>query len=85
MSDVLKKIRNFICWKKESEFDEAIYLTSKLHLRHPHIEVFVRIFDEELKDIIKKFTAKTFSTSKKAFKELQMVVSKDSSIAPKIS
>ena len=72
----------FICWKKESEFDESIYLTSKLRLRHPHIEVFVRIFDEELKDIIKKFNARTFSTSKKAFKELQKIVRKDSAIAP---
>jgi len=72
----------FICWKKETEFDEAIYLTSKLHLRHPHIEIFVRIFDEELKDIIKKFNAQTFSTSKNAFKELQKIVSMDSSIAP---
>ena len=72
----------FICWKRESEFDESIYLTSKLNLRHPHIEVFVRIFDEELKDIVKKFNAKTFSTSKKAFKMLQKVVKPDSVIAP---
>jgi len=72
----------FICWKEESEFDESIYLTSKLRLRHPHIEVFVRIFDEELKDIIERFNAKTFSTSKNAFKELQKVVSEDSCIAP---
>jgi hypothetical protein len=74
----------FICWKRESEFDESIYLTSKLFLRYPHIEVFVRIFDEELKDIIKKYNAKSFSTSKKAFKMLQKVVAKDSTIAPKI-
>ncbi len=74
----------FICWKQESEFDEAIYLTSKLYLRYPHIEVFVRIFDEELKDIIKKYNAKTFSTSKKAFKKLQKIVKQDSVIAPKI-
>lgn len=73
----------FICWKRESEFDESIYLTSKLNLRYPHIEVFVRIFDEELKDIIKKYNAKTFSTSKKAFKMLQEVVKPDSVIAPK--
>jgi hypothetical protein len=72
----------FICWKKESEFDEAIYLASKLYERYPQIEVFVRIFDEELKDIVKKFNAKTFSTSKNAFRELQTVVSKDSSITP---
>ena len=74
----------FICWKRESEFDESIYLTSKLNLRYPHIEVFVRIFDEELKDIIKKYNAKTFSTSKKAFKMLQKVVKPDSVIAPKM-
>ncbi|MCK4381596.1 MAG: NAD-binding protein, partial [Candidatus Lokiarchaeota archaeon] len=36
----------FICWKRESEFDESIYLTSKFKLRYPHIEIFVRIFDE---------------------------------------
>jgi len=74
----------FICWKRESEFDESIYLTSKLNLRYPHIEVFVRIFDEELKDIIKKHNAKTFSTSKKAFKMLQKSVAPDSVIALKI-
>jgi len=73
----------FICWKREAEFDESIYLASKLSLRHPHIEVFVRIFDEELKDIIKKFNAKTFSTSKKAFRMLQKVVTTDSTITPK--
>ncbi|NVM35578.1 MAG: NAD-binding protein [Candidatus Lokiarchaeota archaeon] len=73
----------FICWKKESEFDEAIYLTSKFNLRYPHIEVFVRTFDEELKDIIKKYNAKTFSTSERAFKMLQKEVTQDSAIAPK--
>jgi len=75
----------FICWKRESEFDESIYLTYKLKLRYPHIEVFVRIFDEELKDIIKKYNAKTFSTSKKAFKMLQKVVKPDSAIALKMN
>ena len=74
----------FICWKRESEFDESIYLTSKLNLRYPHIKVFVRIFDEELKEIIKKYNAKTFSTSKKAFRKLQKVVTPDSVIAPKM-
>ncbi len=73
----------FICWKRESEFDESIYLTSKLNLRYPHIEVFVRIFDEELKDIIKKYNAKTFSTSEKAFKMLQKEVTPNSVIAPR--
>jgi len=71
----------FICWKRESEFDESIYLTSKLNLRYPQIEVFVRIFDEELIDLIKKFNGKPFSSSRKAFKMLQKEVKPDSSIA----
>jgi len=81
--DLEKVTQVFICWKRESEFDESIYLTSKLNLRYPHIEVFVRIFDEELKEIIEKHNAKTFSTSKKAFKMLQQEVSPNSVIAPK--
>ena len=73
----------FICWKRESEFDELLYLTSKINLLYPHIEVFVRIFDEELKDLVKKYNAKPFSTSKKAFSMLQQNVTPDSAIAPK--
>ncbi|MFX1494940.1 MAG: NAD-binding protein [Promethearchaeota archaeon] len=73
----------FICWKNESEFDELLYLTSKLNLRYPQIEVFVRIFDEELIDLVEKYNAKTFSTSKNAFEKLQKEVSSDSGIAPK--
>ena len=73
----------FICWKQESEFDEAIYLTSKIYLRYPHIEVFVRIFDEELIDLVEKKNAKTFSTSSNAFKMLQKEVTRDSAIALK--
>lgn len=73
----------FICWKEESEFDESLYITSKLNQRYPQIETFVRIFDEELKDLVKNYNAKTFSTSKKAFKMLQKEVTPDSGIAPK--
>ncbi|MFX1376283.1 MAG: NAD-binding protein [Promethearchaeota archaeon] len=73
----------FICWKRETEFDEALYLASKLHSRYPHIEVFVRIFDEELIDLVEKYNAKTFSTSSNAFKKLQKEVSPNSVIAPK--
>ncbi len=73
----------FICWKRESEFDESLYLTSKLNSRYPHIEVFVRIFDEELIDLVEKYNAKTFSTSSNAFKMLQKEVAPDSAICPK--
>jgi len=73
----------FICWKRDTEFDESLYLTSKFHSRYPHIEVFVRIFDEELIDLVEKYNAKTFSTSSKAFEMLQKEVKFDSAIAPK--
>ncbi|KKN58492.1 hypothetical protein LCGC14_0551660 [marine sediment metagenome] len=73
----------FICWKRESEFDELIYLTSKINLQYPHIEIFVRIFDEELIDLVEKYNAKTFSTSNNAFKMLQKEVTPESSIVPK--
>ncbi|MHA2399476.1 MAG: NAD-binding protein [Promethearchaeota archaeon] len=71
----------FICWKRDSEFDESLYLASKLNLRYPHIEVFVRIFDEELIDLVEKNNAKTFSTSSNAFEMLQKEVRSDSAIA----
>ena len=75
----------FICWKRDSEFDESLYLTSKLNLRHPHIEIFVRIFDEELIDLVENYNAKTFSTSSNAFKMLQKQVPPYSAIAPKLN
>ena len=74
----------FICWTEESEFDESLYLTSKLSLRYPHIEIFVRIFDEELIDLVENYKARTFSTSSNAFKMLQKQVPPDSAIASKI-
>ncbi len=74
----------FICWKRDSEFDESLYLTSKLSLRYPHIEIYVRIFDEELIDLVEKYNAKTFSTTSTAFKMLQKQVPIDSAIAPKL-
>ena len=73
----------FICWKRESEFDESIYLTSKLYLRYPRIDIYVRIFDEELIDLVKNYNAKTFSSSNNAFKMLQKEVTPDSAIYPK--
>ena len=73
----------FICWKQDSDFDDSLYLVSKLNLRYPHIRVFVRVFDEELIDLVEKHNAKTFSTSSKAFKLLQNEVPPDSAIAIK--
>jgi len=53
-------------------------------IRYPHIEIFVRIFDEELIDLVENYKAKTFSTSSNAFKMLQKQVPPDSAIASKI-
>ena len=72
----------FICWKRDSEFDELLYLTAKIHLRYPFIRVFVRVFDEELVELVKKYNAKTFSSSRRAFKNLQKVVASNSAICP---
>lgn len=72
----------FICWKRESEFDELLYLTAKINLRYPSIKVFVRVFDEALVELVKKYNAKTFSSSKRAFKMLQKVVPPNSAIYP---
>ncbi len=73
----------FICWKRDSEFDDSLYLTSKLNLRFPNIEVYVRIFDEELVNLISRYNAKTFSSSSSAFKLLQNEVRTNSAIYPK--
>jgi len=72
----------FICWKLETEFDEALYLTSKFNLRYPNIEVYVRIADEELINLVERYKAKTFSTSQNALEMLQMIVAPDSAIYP---
>ena len=72
----------FICWTQESDFDESLYLTSKINLRFPHIEIFVRIYDEELVDLVGIYNARTFSSSAHAFKMLQKEVTSASSISP---
>ncbi|MBN1802299.1 MAG: NAD-binding protein [Candidatus Lokiarchaeota archaeon] len=79
--DLRKVSQVFISWKKGTQFDEALYLTSVFRRFYPEIEIFVRIFDDELVEIVKKYGAKTFSSSYRAFKLLQRVVNKDSSIA----
>lgn len=73
----------FICWKRDSEFDNSLYLVSKIALKYPEIEVFVRVFDVELVDLVKRYNAKTFSSSESTFKYLQRNVPKDSALALK--
>lgn len=70
----------FICFKRRSEFDESVYLASKMNLRFPHIEIYVRIWDDELSNMVKRYNAKTFSSSLQAFRILQKKVLPNSSI-----
>ncbi|MBD3351510.1 MAG: hypothetical protein GF364_08485 [Candidatus Lokiarchaeota archaeon] len=72
----------FICWRKESEFDDSLYLTSKINMLFPEIKLYVRIFDDELSDIMERYNATTFSSSSYAFKKLQSEVDSDSAIFP---
>ncbi|MBN1214153.1 MAG: NAD-binding protein [Candidatus Lokiarchaeota archaeon] len=78
--DLKDVVQVFICWKDDSEFDKSLYLTSKLHLLFPHIEIIVRIYDEELINLVERYNAKTFSSSKSVFNLLQKEVKPNSAI-----
>lgn len=73
----------YICWNTEELFSDAIILTVAVKKKYPHIELFVRMYDEELAEIAKTFDATTFSTSAFAFKMLQNKVRSNSGICPK--
>jgi voltage-gated potassium channel Kch len=73
----------FICWIRESEFDEAIYLTSKFYTKYPHIKVYVRVADDEVINLVEKYNATTFSSSLYTFQKLQKKVTPKSSILPR--
>jgi len=72
----------YICWNTTDQFSDAILLTVAIRQQYPNIELFVRMFDEELADIAKTIDAKTFSTSAFAFNMLQKEVKNDSGIYP---
>ena len=78
--DMDKISQIYICWNTAELFSDAIILTVALRKEHPHIDVIVRMFDEELAEIAKFSEAKTFSTSAYAFQMLQKEVKKDSGI-----
>lgn len=70
----------FICWKSEIHFSEALLLIMKLAKDFPHIEAFVRIYDEETIPVFSSYNVKTFSTSAKAFQMLQKEVYRTSNL-----
>lgn len=81
--DLNKITQIYICWNTEDLFSDAIILTIAIRTQYPHLQVFVRMFDEELADIAKTIDATTFSTSAYAFSMLQKEVKKNSGIYPK--
>ena len=69
-----------ITWHDVETASEAIMLSSEIRHNYPGVELFVRMFDEELAKILKKFKATSFSTSSDAFLMLQKEVEKSSAI-----
>jgi hypothetical protein len=82
--DMNKITQIYLCWNTEELFSDAILLTVAIKKRYPHIELFVRMFDEELANIAKAIDATTFSTSAYAFQMLQQEVKRNSGIYPKV-
>jgi hypothetical protein len=74
----------YLCWNSEELFSDAILLTVAIKKRYPKINLFVRMFDDELAQIAKAIDAITFSTSAYAFQMLQQEVKPNSGIYPKI-
>ncbi len=70
----------YICWNKQELFSDSIILTMELRKNYPTIEVYVRIFDEELAELARDSGASTFSTSAYSFKMLQKEVRRHSNL-----
>ncbi|MHA1746559.1 MAG: NAD-binding protein [Promethearchaeota archaeon] len=69
-----------ITWHDVDTASDAIMLSDEIRRNYPGVELFVRMFDEELAKILKKFNATSFSTSSDAFDMLQKDVEKNSAI-----
>ena len=72
----------YICWNTEDLFSDAIILTVAVKKKYPNIDLYVRMFDEELAEIAKSINATTFSSSAFAFEMLQCEVKENSGIYP---
>jgi len=80
--DMLSISQIYICWNTEKQFSDALLLSVAIKDHYPDIELFVRMFDDELAVIAKTIDATTFSTSAYAFEMLQKDVKKHSGIYP---
>jgi hypothetical protein len=64
----------FFCWKDNKEASTAVYLSQRIKKNFPGIELYVRVFDEELSNILNKIGVITFSTTQFGLKRLQTIV-----------
>jgi Trk K+ transport system NAD-binding subunit len=71
----------YVCWAEESEFNTSIYLATQFYKYVPKIKLYIRIFDDELSNVMNKLNAITFSTSEFAFQKLKKIVDSNSSLA----
>ncbi|MFW9924086.1 MAG: NAD-binding protein [Candidatus Thorarchaeota archaeon] len=78
--DMKEIIQMYICWNTEKLFSESILLSAAIKAKYPDIQLYVRIFDEELAQIAKSINTTTFSTSAYAFHMLQKEVKENSGI-----
>eukprot|EP00013_Stygamoeba_regulata_P002510 CAMPEP_0177633920 /NCGR_PEP_ID=MMETSP0447-20121125/3095_1 /TAXON_ID=0 /ORGANISM="Stygamoeba regulata, Strain BSH-02190019" /LENGTH=389 /DNA_ID=CAMNT_0019135613 /DNA_START=120 /DNA_END=1289 /DNA_ORIENTATION=- len=69
--DLSRVTHIFITWGVTEKFSDAVFLCSQLAKEYPQIKVYVRVFDEELSNIVEGFGATTFSTTSHAFNQLQ--------------
>lgn len=61
----------FICWNRESQFSDIVFLLMMLSSKFPQVCSYVQIPDENLANIIGSLNGIPFSTSSYAFKKLQ--------------
>jgi len=70
----------FVCWNDDLLFTDTLNITSHFTDLYPNIRLFVRIFNEELKEFMDRMKIQTFSSSAYAFKMLQKEVEPNSNI-----
>lgn len=73
----------FLCWNDDSLFADTLNIATIFTDLHPEIKLFVRIYNEELKEFMDRINVQTFSSSAHAFMMLQKEVASNSGISMK--
>jgi hypothetical protein len=74
-SDAVDEVSHVImAWTQRERISDSLYLTMQFRRRYPAVKLYVRIFDEQLDDVFRRFNATTFSTSQTAFAVLNQEV-----------